>query len=194
MKKTLTSLLAVALGIGALTLASDAGAGKKVKGSNKNVVQWIGKPSFVQVGKAVAVYGWQDKDRGLHLRVTAPHRKGKIVRKEQPRRKGKPLRKANPHHFKGSVCAVDKKGKNIINTLTPVLLEKNQDAAKVGPHGHCVWFDFKTSGHIDGFDFTTDAKHLLFTIFRDGKKVPTNKIYLGAKGVHPRKNPAFIKR
>ncbi len=170
MKKTITGMLAVALGAGALMLASDADA------DSKNDKRWKGKPSFVQVGKAVAVYGWQDKGRGLHLRVTAPHRKNK------------------PHRFKGTVCAVDKKGKNTIKTLTPKLLEKNQDWAKVGPHGHCVWFDFKTNGHIDGFDFTTDANHLLFTIFRDGKKVSPKKIYLGAKGVHPAKNPAFIKR
>ncbi|MBW2455112.1 MAG: hypothetical protein JRI68_11410 [Deltaproteobacteria bacterium] len=168
MRKTITSLLAVALGLGALTFAADAGA--------KNVKRWKGKPAFVQVGKAVAVYGWQDDKRGLHLRVTAPHRKH------------------NPHKFKGTVCAVDKKGKNTIKTLKPVLLEKNQDRAKVGPHGHCVWFGFKTNGHIDGFDFTTDANHLLFTIYRDGKKVSPKKIYLGAKGVHPAKNPAFIKR
>ncbi|RLB58154.1 MAG: hypothetical protein DRI90_17085 [Deltaproteobacteria bacterium] len=167
MTKTITSMLAVAIGLGALTLASDAGA--------KNVKRWIGKPSFVQVGKAVAVYGWQDKARGLHLRVTAPARN-------------------KAYRFRGTVCALDKKGQNTIKSLTPVLLEKNQDSAKVGPHGHCVWFAFKTSGHIDGFDFTTDAKHLLFTIFRDGKKVSPKKIYLGAKGVHPAKNPAVIKR
>ncbi len=168
MNKSITSLLAVALGLGALTFAADAGA--------KNVKRWTGKPDFVQVGKAVAVYGWQDAQRRLHLRVTAPHRKNKA------------------HKFKGTVCAVDKKGKNTIKTLTGKLLEKNQDRVKIGPKGHCVWFDFKTNGHIDGFDFTTDAKHLLFTIFRDGKKVSPKKIYLGAKGVHPAKNPAFIKR
>jgi len=168
MKKTITSLLAVALGLGALTFAADAGA--------KNVNRWKGKPDFVQVGKAVAVYGWQDKDRGLHLRVTAP------------------LRKKKAHHFKGTVCALDKKGKNTITSLKGVLLEKGQDHAKVGPHGHCVWFNFKTNGHIDGFDFTTDANHLLFTIYRDGKKVSPKKIYLGAKGVHPTANPAVIKR
>ena len=163
-----TSVLALALGIGAFTLAADAGA--------KNVKKWIGKPSFVQVGKAVAVYGWQDANRGLHLRVTAP------------------LRKHKAHRFKGSVCAVGKKGNNTIKTLTPKLLEPVQDKAKIGPHGHCVWFDFRTNGHIDGFDFTTDAKHLLFTIFRDGKKVAPAKIFLGAQGNHPARNPAFIKR
>jgi len=168
MKKRILGMLAMALGIGTLTLASDAEA--------NNVKQWLGKPSFVQVGKAVAVYGWQDKSRGLHLRVTAPNRKQK------------------PHHFKGTVCAVDKKGKNTIKTLTPKLIEKVQDSVKVGPKGHCVWFDFKNNGHMDGFDFTTDANHLWFTIFRDGKKVAPKDIYLGVKGVHPPKNPAIIKR
>ena len=168
MKNSITSLLALAIGVGAMTFAADGGA--------KNVKRWTGKPDFVQVGKAVAVYGWQDAQRGLHLRVTAPHRKH------------------NAHKFKGTVCAVDKKGQNTITSLKPILLEKKQDSAKIGPHGHCVWFSFKTNGHIDGFDFTTEAKHLLFTIFRDGKKVSPKKIYLGAKGVHPAKNPAVIKR
>ena len=137
--------------------------------------KWRGEPKVAE-GRSVAAVGWEDVKGGLHLRVTTPFRKEKGFR------------------VTGAVCALDMKGKNTITSLTPVLLEKNQDSAKVGPEGHCIWFNFLTNGHIDGFDFTTAARHLSFSIKVDGKLLSTDAIHLGAAGNHPAKNPVILER
>ncbi len=127
------------------------------------------------IGKTTAVVGWESDDGGLHLRVTTPYRKGK------------------PYRVTGTVCALDKKKANKITQLVPFKLEKG-DHAKVGPKGHCVWFGFWTGGHVDGFDFKTPARGLLFGIKIDGKKVPVRRIHIGSKDNHPKDNPALFLR
>jgi len=164
-----------ALALPALLMATPLMASPARGADLHGVAHWIGQPKIV-VGKSIAAFGWQDKARGLHLRVTAPVRRGRA------------------YHYAGTVCALGKQGANRIASLKPVLLEKGADSARVGPKGHCVWFSFMTGGHIDGFDFTTPARHLLFTIKLDGKKLGTQHIHIGAQNHHPPSNPVVLKR
>ncbi|MBW2529635.1 MAG: hypothetical protein JRI23_35990 [Deltaproteobacteria bacterium] len=139
-------------------------------------VKWKGDPPKVAEGKKThktAAWGWQDAKGGLHFRVTTPFRT-----------------LTKPYRVTGSVCGIGKK----IGSVNGVLLEKNQDSAKIGPKGYCVWFDFKTNGHIDGFDFTTAAKVLRLAIRVDGKLLDVNSIHIGKKDNHPKTNPAVIPR
>ena len=157
-------VLATLCGLGMLALATGVSADSMDK--------LKGKPA-VKEGSKVAALGWQDGHGGLHFRMTTKYRKHKAYK------------------VTGSVCAV---GKPKISHMKPVLLEKRQDWAKIGPHGHCIWFGFHTNGHIDGFDFTTPGKLLRLDLKVDGKHLSPSKIYLGAKGIHPANNPGLVYR
>jgi hypothetical protein len=131
-----------------------------------------GQPK-VSTGKQIAAYGWQDSSGGLHFRVTTP------------------VRKSKAYLVTGTACAASK---HKVQNLKAVLLEKGQDSVKLGPHGHCIFFRFKTNGHVDGFDFKTNSKTLTLGVRIDGKPLSTSQIHLGAKGNHPKKNPTVIFR
>jgi len=126
-----------------------------------------GKPTF-DAGSVNGAFVWHQPD-GYLVRFTT--------------KTGDP-----PRHLYGQVCA----GAEKIDSVTPVLLEAGE-YARLGPHEHCVWFEFNTFGHIDGFDFKTSAKNLTFD-FKHGKReenknVPAANIYVGQAKEHPQASP-----
>jgi hypothetical protein len=49
-------------------------------------------------------------------------------------------------------------------------------------------------GDMDGIDFRTTGQRLSFTLLMDGDPIPTDQIFIGASGTHPRNNPFRIMR
>lgn len=129
-----------------------------------------GKPGF-KPGSVDAAFVWHDA-AGYHVRFTT-----KIGHQAR--------------HLYGTVCV----GKDKMKTVKPALLE-GKEYAKIGPKGHCVWYDFVTFMHIDGFDFQTDAKVVTFDLRhgkrKDKKRVPPTHIFLGKNKKHPAASP-FIR-
>jgi hypothetical protein len=79
--------------------------------------------------------------------------------------------------------------------IAPDALEAD-DHAEGSPDGRSLWFSFSDHGHIDGVDFTTDCANYLTVGPLTGDSVPlsTDRIYLGANGIHPENNPLTIGR
>lgn len=56
--------------------------------------------------------------------------------------------------------------------------------------GDTLQIRFLTAGHVDGVNFTTPgAQRLTFRLYRDGRLIRTDHIFLGAGGFHPAGNP-----
>ncbi len=137
-----------------------------------------GKAPKVKVKKQdrEVAWGWQSQDGTLHWRVHTPFRGKK------------------PYRVTGSVCTgIAGISPHKITKMDPKLLEGG-DHVKVGPHGHCIWYNFTTNGHIDGFDFRTPAKLLTVTIKVDGRHLSPKRIHLGKLGNHPKKSPFVVAR
>ena len=68
------------------------------------------------------------------------------------------------------------------------------DTVDVTDGGHRMVIHFHTFDFTDGVNFTVrDGKKLHFNLKLDGKKAPTDQIFLGAQGKHPKKNPFTVK-
>lgn len=129
--------------------------------------QFQGKPEF-KAGQQLAAFVWHDGD-GHHVRFTT-------------------VDNAIFRQFSGKVC-----GKAVTN-LVPVRTEVG-DGVKVGPEGHCVFFDFKTNAGVDGFDFRMpDGDKIAYELNIDGKPMAPALIHVGAKGVHPKHSPFVLDR
>ena len=85
-----------------------------------------GRPVFAK-GTHLGAFVWQNA-KGLHVRFTT---KGKA------------------RAFEGKLCTPKS-----LNNLKHFRLEP-KDTAKIGPKKHCVHFDFKVKGGLDGFDVKT---------------------------------------
>lgn len=127
-----------------------------------------GAPANFDGGDRGGDYLWHDGS-GFHLRVT--HRNdnrvvytGQIVSPE-------PMR------------------------IDPVKLEPG-DSATLSPDHRTITFVFVDHGHVDGVDFHTDcASHLTLTNLNAGdEKLSANRVYLGAREVHPARIPFTIHR
>ena len=71
-----------------------------------------------------------------------------------------------------------------ITKLTPVMLE-SMDSAAIGPHGRCIWFTFKSAGHLDGFDFKSTGRLVTFDIKVNSRSVSPAAIWIGGGNLHP---------
>jgi hypothetical protein len=124
-----------------------------------------GQPAFTP-GSATGAFVWTDA-AGLHTHFTS---------------------KDGPTRFHGKVCASGK-----IAALETVTLEAG-DSAAVGPRGHCVLFNFVNKGHIDGFDFKATGRSLTFDLKKGPHQLAPNKIWIGAKELHPAASPFVLSR
>jgi hypothetical protein len=77
--------------------------------------------------------------------------------------------------------------------VDPIRLEQD-DQVDITDGGHKMVIHFHTFDGIDGVNFTVnggDKLHLKLEL--DGKDAPTDQIYLGPQGKHPKHNPFSIK-
>ena len=133
-----------------------------------------GKPAKAMgrlVGKSVGVFGWESTADKLHFRVTGP--------------------KGKNHKVDGRLCTFRKLAKR---SLQPVRLEKREDKVRIGPKGHCIFFNFRNHGGIDGFDFKTGAKVIALHVRVDGREVDTSKFHIGRNNRQPLSNPGVLVR
>ena len=124
-----------------------------------------GRPVFAR-GTHLGGFVWHNAD-GLHVRFTT---------------------KGKKRAFSGKMCTTKK-----MHNLKHFRLEK-QDTAEIGPKEHCVHFDFKVKGGMDGFDVKTTGGDVTFDFKMDGVPLDTDKIYVGRNGVHPKNNPFVLNR
>ena len=83
--------------------------------------------------------------------------------------------------------------KGTFENVDPIRLEQ-ADTVDITDGGHRMVLHFHTFDGIDGVNFTVnggDKLHLKLEM--DGKLAPTNQIYLGPQGKHPKQNPFTIK-
>ena len=81
-----------------------------------------------------------------------------------------------------------------IASASPVKLEQN-DAFKVGPKKHAIFFRFNNYGGVDGLDFTTScAPFIEFGFTSDAHLVGPARISIGVGGRHPAHDPFVIRR
>jgi hypothetical protein len=79
-------------------------------------------------------------------------------------------------------------------TLTGYRLEK-EDSIKLTDGGHTLTYRLVNHGAIDGVDFTDRcAINTSFDLYRDGGRLSTSDVYLGAGGAHPLGNPFLVQR
>ena len=125
-----------------------------------------GAPPFYP-GDRGGVYLWHDN--GFHLRVT--HRgDGERV-------------------YAGTIVSPTPM------RITPVDLEAS-DQLSLSPDGRTITFVFNNYGRTDGADFVTDCadKLMVGPLTVDSVALTTDRIYLGAREIHPEDNPATIHR
>jgi hypothetical protein len=68
------------------------------------------------------------------------------------------------------------------------------DRADVTNGGHDLVIHFHTFGATDGVNFSVrDAESMHLDLKLDGQPAPTNQIFLGPQGRHPRENPFTLK-
>ena len=126
-----------------------------------------GKPTSFKKGSVRGAAVWHDNN-GQHIRFTT---KGKL------------------HRFHGKICASGK-----IKKMNTFRIE-NSDSIKLGSKGKCIYFNFKTKDHIDGFDFRAPTgQKIFYTIKIDGRKLSRKHIWLGKQGSHPRDNTFTLNR
>jgi hypothetical protein len=71
---------------------------------------------------------------------------------------------------------------------------EGDDRVDVADGGHKLIIHFHTFDFTDGVNFTIrGGERLRLSLKLDDKLAPTDQIFLGAKGVHPKKNPFTIK-
>jgi hypothetical protein len=81
----------------------------------------------------------------------------------------------------------------IFENVDPVRLEKD-DRVELRNGGHELVIHFHTYDFTDGVNFTIrDGEKLRLNLKLDDKPAPTNQIFLGAHGGHPKKNPFRIR-
>lgn len=124
-----------------------------------------GRPVFAK-GTHLGAFVWQNAS-GLHVRFTT---------------------KGAARTFDGKVCTTES-----INNLKHFRLEEG-DTAKIGPQKHCVHFDFKVKGGMDGFDFKTTGGTVTFDFKLDGQQLDPKHIWVGRNGVHPKNSPFILDR
>ena len=130
-------------------------------------VTFQGRPVF-RPGLKMGAFVWHDAG-GFHLRFTTA---------------------GGPRHFHGRVCA---KGRPV-GALRMVRPELN-DKIRVGARGHCIVFDFKTAGGVDGFDFRAPgARALVFNIKRGPGHLRLGHIWVGGTNANPPSNPFVVAR
>lgn len=126
-----------------------------------------GKPTMLKAGARAGDYLWHDS-RGWHLRVTKVTSSKAVFTGRI--RSDKPLR------------------------VSGVLLEKG-DTFTLSADKLTLTYRFTNYGHIDGLDFRTAcANRLGIAGSMDGTRLPTGRIWIGARGHHPLQNPFAISR
>jgi hypothetical protein len=163
---------AAVLAIGSLTLATPASAAASgttaadQRCAKPLPASVIGAPALA-AGQASGARVWHDR-AGWHLRFTHPGKGAQV--------------------FSG-----------VVHSPQPITahgyrLEK-QDSLSVSDHGHTLTFRLVNHGAVDGIDFTDRcAINTGFTLVRDGQRLPTTSVFLGAASSHPTSSPFLVQR
>lgn len=90
--------------------------------------------------------------------------------------------------FTGTICSAGR-----IEIQKRYKLEPD-DALHPRRKGTCLAFEFQTGVGVDGFDFQSRGGEITYDVQRNGAAMSPKRIFLGAKGVHPRRIPFTQKR
>lgn len=72
---------------------------------------------------------------------------------------------------------------------------EGEDSLRLRNRGRTVTFRLVNRGAIDGIDLTDRcAINTSFTFYRDGRRLATGDVLLGAQGAHPTSNPFVVQR
>ena len=67
------------------------------------------------------------------------------------------------------------------------------DYVKLSNNKKKLYFSFSTHKGVDGFNFTTNAKRLVFHLLINNRKAAKKlEVFLGANGIHPFNNPFLL--
>lgn len=127
-----------------------------------------GVPSAYHPGAVGGDYLWHDR-HGFHLRITH-HSNERFV-------------------YSGAIVSTAPMRKDAVKL-------EGKDVAALSANRKVLSFRFYNYGHTDGINFHTDCASALTVkwLHRDGARMSTSHVYLGAKSAHPAHIPFLVHR